>query len=502
MSLSAQNNIAFLKQNNLKGALNANGLLFDSANTIGLHTLRNNTLFKLIKSAGTWISATDSLGNLHLAAHNINGNNHDFWPGPIDIQNGQSANPVQWNKVYPISKNDINFHKQNYKKADYIASSNIINWPGSSGSNYLTPLAPFVDVTDNNKIYEPSKGDYPYINSDALVYSIYNDNYASHTYSNGLPLGVEIHSSLYAFNSTDSFFQNAILVRHIVYNRSLNNYKNFRLSNVINFNIGNLENEYLGTDVGTQTLFTINDTNEATFKNRLVSMGCMLINKPLNSTMYYKNTSNSIFGNPTNAKEFNYLMQGKWKDGKQLTYGSDGIDGVGKARFVFPFTSDNENGNLLWSEQSFGIESGNRIGIMNNDSVSLNRGKFQVYDYVYFFVEKNNSDIKQINTFCRSLLNALRNKNLLKNNQNITRNTSKINIYPNPTSSGEKITFDKTLENTCKISLIDYSGKVIKEYDLDKNENSINLPRNLASGIYFLNFKTLNTNLTEKINIF
>lgn len=501
--MSAQNSIASLNQNNLKGALNANGLLFDSANSIGLSTQRNNALFKLIKSAGIWISATDSLGNLHLAAHNINGNNHDFWPGPIDIQNGQSANPLQWNKVYPISKNEINFHKQNYKKGGYVASSNIINWPGSSSTNYLSPLAPFVDVTDNNKIYEPIKGDYPYINSDALVYSIYNDNFASHSYSNGLPLGVEIHTSLYAFNSNDSFLQNAVLARHIVYNRSQNNYKNFRFSNVINFNIGNIENEYLGTDVGTKTLFTINDTNEATFKNGLVSMGCMLINKPLNSTMYFKNSTDPIYGNPTNAIEFNHLMQGKWKNGKQLTYGSEGIDGVGKARFVFPYTSDNDNGNLLWSEQSSGTTSaGNRLGIMNTDSIKLNKGKFEVYDFVYFFVEKNNHDTKQINTFCRSLLNKLEDKNILKNNKNLILNTSKINIYPNPASRGEKITFDKTLENTCKISLIDNTGKVISEYNLDKNENSINLPRNLESGIYFLNIKTLNTNQIEKINIF
>ncbi len=495
--------MAFLNQNNLKGAINANGLLFDSIGNVGMFTNRNNALFKLIKSAGIWLSATDSAGKLHLAAHNINGNNHDFWAGPIDLQNGQSANPTQWNKVYPISKNEINFHKQNHKNTGYVANSNILNWPGSSSSNYLKPLAPFVDVEQNNKIYEPLKGDYPYINSDALVYSIYNDNYTSHTYSNGLPLGVEVHTSLYAFNSTDSFLQNAVLARHIVYNRSQNNYANFRFSNVINFNIGNLDNEYLGTDVGTKTLFTINDTNEATFQNGLVSIGCILINKPLNSTMYYNNDNATINGKPTFAQDFNYLMQGKWKNGKQLTYGSDGIDGVGKARFVFPYTSDNENGNLLWSEQSAGTTSaGKRLGILNTDSVKLNKGKFEVYDYVYFFVEKNNHNIKHINTFCVSLLKNLTNKNVLNNDKKITLKTSKINIYPNPTFSGQNITIDRNLEITCKINLIDNTGKVITEFYLDKNENSINLPRNLASGIYFLNIKTLNTNQTEKINIF
>src|SRR4029079_2132143 len=101
-------------------------------------------------------------------------------------------------------------------------------------------------------------------------------------------------------------------------------YKNFRLSAVTNFKIGDKYNEYLGTDVGQQALFAINDTTEATFKQRLVSTGCMAFNRKISSTMYFMNDTNKYNGVPVNGMHFYNLMQGKWKNGKSLNYGSDG----------------------------------------------------------------------------------------------------------------------------------------------------------------------------------
>ncbi len=499
--LWAQTPIASITQNNLLGISNSNGLLFDSLSNVGLTIKRNNALFSLINSSGLWLSGKDSLGNLHIAAHNVLGNNHDFWAGPLETKSGQSANPNLWNKVYPISKTEIQNHQKNYRNSGYTPSSNILNWPGSSSLPYSKTLAPFVDIELNNQLYEPLNGDYPYITSDALIYSIFNDNYAKHSYSNSISLGVEVHSSLYAFNSNDKYLQNSLLARFVVYNRSGKSYDNFRLSNVINFKIGNQTNEFLGTDVKNNTLYAINDTKEATFQNKLLSIGCMIFNRPLHSTMYFLNENNSINGQPVNDTDFYKLMQGNWKNGKKLSYGSDGVDGIGTANFIYPNISDNSHSNLLWTEESSGNTSGQRIGILNTGATKFKNGQFQVFDFIYFFVDENTSDIKQIDSFCINLKNALKVKNLLKNNKNFTNNKDAIDIYPNPVNTSSILTIQRDSEIDCSIEIFDMTGKSVFKKYLAENDKNITLPPNLVNGIFFLNIKTLNTITTKKLTI-
>lgn len=481
--------------------MNSNGILFDSASNQGLLVNRNGNLLGLIQSSGIWIKATDSANNLHLAAHNLLGNNHEFWSGPLQLQNAQSANPAQWNKVYSISKTEILKHLNDYKNANYVPSNNILNWPGSLGAPYADILAPFVDNENNNLIYEPLKGDYPYLESDQLLYSITNDNYANHTYSGGLPLGVEVHTSLYGFNSNDSFLKRAFIVKYAIINRSNYNYTNFSLSQAIQFKIGSNYNEFLGTDIYNKTLFAYNDSSEATFGNKMVSSGCMLLNGKLNSTMYFENSSDLINGKPLIASEFDNLMQAKWKNGQDLTYGSNGIDGSGKASFIYPFDTDNNNSNIMWTETSVGNTSGLRIGLMNTEPTTLKRRESKVYDFAFYFVEGNSYNIKQINNFCLGLKSALKDKKILKNDQENVNQNSLFIVYPNPIHSGEVLNLSSEATSDVCITLYTINGNKILTHYLEENKNSINLPHYLDAGMYILEIKTLNNTTYKKLTI-
>ncbi len=495
MSIKAQQTSAFIKTNRLTGALNADGLMFDSLGNPGLYTNSIN----LAKNAGIWLSAKDSLGNIKVSAHNVLGSNHDFWPGPLEVLNGHSADPLNWNIVYHITADQVAYHMAHYKDASYMPSNDIANWPGSKGAPYAQILAPFVDVKVSNQIYEPATGDYPYIKCDELVYSIFNDNYAQHTYSGGAALGVEVHSSIYAFKSTDSFMKNAILVRYSVHNRSGKNYKNFRLSLVTNFQIGDESDEFLGTDIDNQAIFAINDTTGATFKNKLVSLGCMAFNQKISSTMYFNNDNNILNGRPSLDFHFYNLMQGKWKNGKALGYGGTGVDGNGTAKFIYPYTSDNTNGNIMWNE--YGNTPGQRIGMLNCDSTDLNAGTAKVYDFIYFYVDEKFNNIKQISKFCLNIKEVLNTKRLLFTPKVNTTTSPKIIVFPNPIHAGDILFIKMNKEVPMTIRIVDIGGKEISNYDLHVSKNNINLPADLVSGLYFIEFKTLNTIERQLINI-
>lgn len=496
--LGAQPTISTLRVNGVQAALNPNGFLFDSS---GHALLVTGSGLVLAESAGTWMSATDSTGQLRVAAHNVLGSNHDFWAGPLEVLSGSAANASQWNYVYPALKGEIEMHRRDFGKDGYTMPSNIRFWPGSSSSPYAPILAPFVDYKVYNQVYEPQNGDYPYITSDALVYAISNDNFSAHTYSGSMPLGVELHTSIYGFSKQDSALANCVLVRYSIHNRSGRNYKDFRFSQAVNFRIGSQHNEFLGTDVPSQAVFVTNDTGEATFSNKLVSSGCMAFNHKISSTMYYNKGNDPINGEPSADSHFYNLMRGRWKTGKPLNYGSNGVDGSGSARYVYPYTSDASNGNLMWSEPSVGNVPGQRIGLLNMDSIELQNGSAVTYDFVYFFVEKDTFNIKQIGQYCLNIKRALASKNLLGLPSVDRKNRGNMTCYPNPVKAGEKLMIRTSLESPQGLRLVDAMGREVCKLDLDINDNYVILPYYLSSGVYTVEYQTLNTIHYYKLTI-
>ena len=491
---AAQKNYASVN-NQLSAGVNAKGFLFDSLNHAGLKTVN----YILSNGAGIWLSAKDSLGELRVSGHDVLNFQHDFWPGPLQLKTAIPSDSSAWNHVYPISATQINFHRAHYRDDQYQASTEILNWPGSLGAPYAQILAPFVDAKVNDQIYTPSTGDFPYINCSQMIYSIANDNAGLHNLSNSKALGVEIHTSLYTFNAADSFLKSSVLVRYVVHNRSARNYKNFRLSAITSFQIGDFDNEFLGTDIPNQTLFAINDTSEATFKNKLVSMGCMAINQKISSTMYFNDDNNLLNGRPSIPTHFYNLMQGKWKNGKSLGFGGTGTDGNGKAKYVYPYTSDDSNGNIMWNE--YGNIPGKRIGLLNSDSVELKAGTAKVYDFVYFLVEEKFNNIEQIGSFCLNIKKGLSERKVLKVTPEIVVNQTKINLFPNPLTAGGKLFIDLKTDLPMFARIIDINGKEISNYNLQGSENCIILPDNLVVGLYFIEFKTLNTIERQILNI-
>lgn len=475
-----------LRVNNLHVRLGSNGLLSDS---MGVPAIYTSGGLRLLDNAGVWMAATDSAGNLRLAAHSVLSNQHEFWSGPLELVNEKPSSQALWDKVYTVTRSEIDYHNRHYTDNGYVPVPHIAGWPGSAGTPYAQVLAPFVDLNTNNRIYEPAKGDYPYIPSDALIYSIANDRYSSqHNYSGGLPLGVELHSSVYGFGN-DSALDNCVLLRYTVHNRSDRNYANFRLSAVLNFGIGALSNDYLGTEIGANTLYAVNDTSEATFSGRLVSIGCMALNRKISSTMYFENNADPINGRPDSAVHFLRLMQGLWKNGMALNYGSNGVDGSGPADFVFPDTTDAVRGGLRWLDQV----PGKKLGIMNFDAMELKRGQSLAFEFACFFVDKKHENFKQIGDVCLNIKEALKGRNLLKLVEKTEANDLHLSAYPNPVKNGDKLYLSNLPESLCAISLIGADGREICKLNLDINDNSVILPPGLNQGVYIVECKTLNT---------
>lgn len=495
---SAQPGTALMQSNDVVVRLNSRGLISDSLNSPAMRTA---TGLRLLDKAGVWMSGTDANGRIRVSAHSVTGRSNDFWPGPLQLSNEVAADSVAWNKVWALNREEVAYHKAHYKDNNYTASDVINEWPGNGPAGYAKILAPFVDNELNDQDYQSKDGDYPYFSQESYMYSISNDNASDHVLSGALPLGVELHTSVLGFSDADPDLRKCVMVRYSVFNRSARDYKDFRLSAVLNFGIGAQENEYLGTDVNNKILFAINDTSEATFSGKLVSTGCMALNHQLSSTMYFENTSDPVNGLPAVDSHYVRLMSGHWKNNKQLVYGGNGVDASGApARFVYPYNTDASHGSLMWSDNER-YQPGKRFGLMNFDSVELKAGTARNYDLLYFFVEEDSFDIKQIGQSCLNIKRVLNTKNLLKTAQNGLEKANNIVLYPNPVKAGEKMVIKFTHESPLSMRIISVEGIEIVKINLDSFDNSIILPEDLAEGVYLLEYETLNTKRHIKFNL-
>lgn len=438
---------------------------------------------------GVWMAATDTGGILRTAAHHVFLNLHEFWSGPLELQNEVPAPQANWNKVYPVTALEIQHHRNMAGQSGYTPGQNISNWPGSAGFPFANVLAPFVDVQANDMVYSPVQGDYPYIAGDAAVYAISNDRYSTHAYTSGEPLGVELHTFVQGFQG-DSALNGALLLRYSVFNRSGRDYMDFRFSPVIDFQIGDFDNDFLGTEAVASALYCVNDTSEATFSGRMLSFVCMALNRPLSSTMYFEQTNDPINGQPDSAIHFYRLMQGIWKNGKPLNYGSNGVDGSGSASFVYPDTTDFVNGGgLRWRDQV----PGKKTGLMNFAPRTLAAGTAVNYELALFYVDENVYNFKQIGQKCLMIKQALTAKNALKNASFTEKQKSVFKLFPNPVRPGEKLGIDCGSEIVQGIRIVDMHGREIDDLDLDIHSENIILPPDLKPGVYTVEIETLNT---------
>src|ERR1039457_1209407 len=101
----------------------------------------------------------------------------DYYAGPVmDSVNYSVSQDTTWNRLWKVTKLDIEYHKSHWNDPGYIPIPTILTWPGNGkqGSGQAEKLAPFYD-RNNDGIYDPSDGDYPLIRGDQALYFIFND---------------------------------------------------------------------------------------------------------------------------------------------------------------------------------------------------------------------------------------------------------------------------------------------------------------------------------------
>jgi hypothetical protein len=239
----------FLDINNIKALISPFGNHFWDG---------ENSMFEVPKGSGKspifnhtfWIGGVNQNGQFSFAGEYYRQSGIDFSMGPVSSVY-DTTYPLRWNRVWKIDKDQILAHRDHWNEQGYTPAEVIVNWP-AHGSAYLgqsSNIAPFHD-SDQDGRYEPFEGEYPLIRGDQAVFFILNDLKTLHTESYGRQMGIEIHAMAYAYDQPqDSALNNMIFFHYEILNLSQYTYLYTMMGLFNEFDLGNVNDDFLGCDV-------------------------------------------------------------------------------------------------------------------------------------------------------------------------------------------------------------------------------------------------------------
>ncbi|MAC95320.1 MAG: hypothetical protein CMC96_07450 [Flavobacteriales bacterium] len=514
---------------NVRARIHANGELFqDKVNQRAAFEVPKNSNSYTIYSSALWFTSVGQKnGSPEIAgSYEIYGNQNMFNIGPVDIINQQSENSMQFQRLWKVNQDSIDYHIQNWNSPNYSAPAEILDWPGNGNSNTVQNLAPYADL-DNDNIYEPNDGEYPIIKGDQAVYLIANDYRPNDSIINPnetiytKSAKVEMHMMLYAFNHSTEAIANTVFVNVKLYNRSnssADDHNDFKISVYADFDIGYPVDDYVSTDTTKNIFYAYNGDNldENYFGNngygvKLATQAVQFLNYDIRHSLYFNNSS-GVNGDPRNLSDIANNQRNHWKNGQSTYFSGDGynfcVDTNQTTKYMFSGNPTLTNDTTQWTESnpcvigsSYPNSPGDRriIGGPNTPS-QLYHGDMIEFDYAYVFARDDDSSQHISDPVAKLLLVSDTVQDFYDNNiftsieQNKLKTENDFKLFPNPAARTVNLEFEET---QFEVLLYDINGRLVKRL---QNQKQFSVDE-LAEGLYFLKIETNNFRQTEKLII-
>lgn len=531
-------NVRFLDLNEVSTPIPNRGDLFTNGLYSGLNETPKGSGKGTIFNAGLWLGGLDQGGNLHQAAMTYRQRGSDFWPGPLDTVSlaVDSATAQQYDYVWKIERtklNDFQYHfaQGNVQNGSYIPDYDIITWPahGNTLQNQARNLAPFVDVNGNG-IYDPlTGGDYPEMSGDQMLYCIYNDVFAPHGETGGLPLGVEIHSTVYAYlcpNIADSnrVLNHTIFCRYKIINRSAFSYSNCYVGMFYDFDLGDFFDDYIGSYPPANMLYAYNgDLNDGpqpypvtgTYGANPPTQAAVFLDGPvaeandgidndndgttdepgevnLLTHFMYHNNDFTVTGNPDEVTDYYGYLKAQWKDSTNMTYGGNGYGGTTDTSFMYPdlpFTAG-------WNEGNISNMPHDRRGIGSAGPFNLNAGQKTTFEFA--MVYSRDTTLAQNNplTYTHMVNDVNKVRSWYANNNapscmpwNVgiaePQQTASLQLFPNPASEEINLVYGNAEANASYV-VWNMQGQLLLQGKLAAGGKTTLAVNELPPGMYFI----------------
>lgn len=502
--------------NNIRLDVASNGSIGMGTNANGMEFPINSGIHALF-TGNLWIAGFDStFGILHASANAYNESLSNFRPGPI-ASDYSPAYYSKYDRVWKVSKSDIDYHKIHYIDVGYLVPTSIADWPGNgdTGNGESAVLAPFYDKNLNGN-YEPSNGDYPLINGDEALYIIYNDEQGVPQKTDGNTFHVEVHVMVYGFDAvTLPHLNNSIFLQYKLINRSSEIYKDVLVGHWNDFDLGCFSNDRVGTDTNLNCIFVYNGSESDNpcngalgYDNLPVSLGLTYLNRDIFSSSYFTNGAPPHMSEPgNNPMEIYYYMNGFWRDGTPFTEGGNGYGGLIPTRYMFP----GEPCDTADATEVFNLPLGDRRALASTGYMTWRPGSQTCIDLAYTFVIGDTlsfcmfdevtalkSEIQKVKdyynlnlNYCNDIVSSIKERKDVDPNFDVVYSPINRQIY---IKSKGKIT-------PYEIALYDMEGKSVFWSSRETSGHPVDIYE-LANGFYIAGISISNHTYFHKVVIF
>lgn len=465
--------------------------LFSSNNPYGAALFYPSNSYKpIFANSGIWLVGILPNGELR-SSINLSPTKTDFTFGPLNINKSQTLDSAKWSRTWSLNKEVVSVHRSMLQNNDYQIPQEILDWPANAPDGYVGPLVPFIDWNNSGK-YEPEEGDVPVMEGDYTLFALYNDYSSSRINPSDSGLGVELKQFSYVlFNSEENKL--ILFNRLLLTNRNSFKINSFKIGIYTESLIGIGNNNFIRTIPNLNSIAVYNSTGkDSLYGNKVPSLGIISLNKSVAGTMYISSDNNVVTGLPTNSVEVNNYLTGRWRNGKILSYGSNGIDGSSTTRYIYPGNEDPDNQGFEWTEENSGSVAGYRNMLMRFDSLDFEAGQTIEYRYAYQIIPEANANIQSIRTSIEKT------KEQYSNTLNKISLKSSVQVYPNLFSGITSITI-KSNSPIEKLVISDLRGKKLKESKFVDTQFQLDLLVDLPSGTYCLQVITKNGVIVKKL---
>ena len=489
-------NFHVMDENNTQAFVSDIGVYFkDFMNDSPGYEVPKGSGKNIIYSSAFWFGGTDGSNQLKLAVpHLFNSGSRDLWPGPLTI-GAANTDPNVGQTIWSISLADINYHQLHFQDQGYLVPNNIANWPamGDATQGFSYNLAPYVDVNGNDA-YEPELGDYPCIKGDFATYVIMNDKEDVHG-SGADPIGLEIHLMFYQYSSND-YLNNTTFVDVDIFNRGTQTIYDFNSSFVMDGDLGNPTDDFVGCDSTRNLQYYYNDANDEDGSGMLgyganpPSFGMVCLSN--------KMTSATLFDDPTGYPAIpmaHYLaMNGIAWSGSPFMDPSNN-----PTKFLY---YDNPSDGLGWSELTAGNPAGDRRAISSVNLSTLQPFSHKSLSYALIF-HQGSSNLESVNGLmdvCDSVQDFYDNfvpacVPSIASIEDIELENN-YSIYPNPAVG--KVTITNASGAQFSGQILSLSGQVVQTFKGTGKNTVINVST-LEHGMYILQLNQGNSRVSKQL---
>jgi hypothetical protein len=560
--LFAQAETFVFEGNNFRWNQTTNGSLFYKPDP-GLPGLEvpigesNHSIF----ASTLWLGGINQNDELKISfrrfCQNENENCYENW-GPLKL-NGELSSPEEaepYNTIWFVTTDQIQQHidysnclndpgcDEGSEFPNYEIPADFLTWPAHGTEGYAENLAPFAD-RNGNGTYDPEAGDHPVICGDFSSYAIWNDLGSENILQDGFEIGLEVHTTVYGYASTEGAEFNTLYVQHKLHNRGSETLTETYTGFWTDFDLGNYTDDYVRTDVERSMFYAYNgdvfdDGSDVGpgYGSDLPAMGIKILSGPLkneneiddepqfeefyanetsgfndgiidnerlglHSSMNYNNgTGPGATQDPQIGIEYYNYMRSIWRDGTPLSFGGIGYDpedvAATLANYTFPGTSDPllagtegidpnyplEGG---WTEENTGNPSGDRRMIGSSGPFTFAPGDVQYIDLAYIFARESHDEEETVIETLQRYADEVEGMHceplpLIVLSDEVTNEPKPLSIYPNPAHA--EIAFDLPIEQAT-LTIFDITGKEVKQAQLQGGNQRLNI-ENLESGVYLI----------------